>query len=154
MRHCSIVLLILLVMSIGRIARADDGEPRFDIAVVNAPAKSFFLALVRDTPYNMVVHPDVSGEISLDLKHVTVPEVLEMTRELYGYDYRKLSAGYLVLPATLQTRMFYVNYVDLERTGSSRTRVTSGQSSSNGGQNGQNGGAEGGARNPNNSSDS
>src|ERR1700722_6057328 len=140
MRHCSIVLLILLVMSIGRIARADDGEPRFDIAVVNAPAKSFFVGLVRDTPYNMVVPPDVSGEISLDLKHVTVPEVLDMARELYGYDYRKLAAGYLVLPATLQTRMFYVNYVDLERTGSSRTRVTSGQSASNGAsQNGNNG---------------
>ena len=147
-------MLILTVMlwSAALTARAADAEPRFNIAVVNAPAKSFFLALVRDTPYNMVVHPDVSGDISLDLKQVTVPEVLEMTRELYGYDYRKLSAGYLVLPATLQTRMFYVNYVDLERTGSSRTRVTSGQSSSNGGQNGQNGqngGANGGGQNGN-----
>jgi len=131
-------------------AHAADAEPRFNIAVVNAPAKSFFLALVRNTPYNMVVQSDVSGEISLDLKQVTVPEVLDMTRELYGYDYRKLAAGYLVLPAALQTRMFYVNYVDLERTGSSRTRVTSGQSASNsGGQNGQNGGANSGGQNGN-----
>jgi MSHA biogenesis protein MshL len=139
-RHCPIVLLILLALSVGRFAHADDAEPRFDIAVVNAPAKSFFLGLVRDTPYNMVVQADVSGEISLDLKHVTVPEVLEMARELYGYDYRKLAAGYLVLPATLQTRMYYVNYVDLERSGSSRTRVSSGQS-------GPTGGTQGGANN-------
>jgi MSHA biogenesis protein MshL len=133
-------MLILLLGGGAERVHADDAtEPRFNIAVVNAPAKSFFLGLVKDTPYNMVVHPDVSGEISLDLKAVTVPEVLEMTRELYGYDYRKLPAGYLVLPATLQTRMFYVNYVDLERTGSSRTRVTSGQSASNGAsQNGNN----------------
>jgi len=101
--------------------------PRFNIAVVNAPAKSFFLGLVRDTPYNIVVHPDVAGTISLDLKHVTVPEVLEMTRELYGYDYQQLAAGWIVLPASLQTRMYYVNYPDLERSGSSRTRVSSGQ---------------------------
>jgi MSHA biogenesis protein MshL len=132
-------MLSLLLGCGTKLTHADDAEPRFNIAVVNAPAKSFFLGLVKDTPYNMVVHPDVSGDISLDLKKVTVPEVLEMTRELYGYDYRKLPAGYLVLPATLQTRMFYVNYVDLERTGSSRTRVTSGQSASNGAsQNGNN----------------
>jgi len=124
---------MLLAVGAGGSARADDEEPRFDIAVVNAPAKSFFMGLVRDTPYNMVVHPDVSGAISLDLKHVTVPEVLDMVRELYGFDYRRLPAGYLVLPAALQTRMFYVNYVDLERSGSSRTRVSSGQSGSTGG---------------------
>jgi MSHA biogenesis protein MshL len=139
-------MLILLLGCRTELSHADDAEPRFNIEVVNAPAKSFFLGLVKDTPYNMVVHPDVSGEISLDLKRVTVPEVLEMTRELYGYDYRKLPAGYLVLPATLQTRMFYVNYVDLERTGSSRTRVTSGQSASNGAsQNGNNNNGNNGA---------
>ena len=136
----AIVMLMLLCASTVGPAYADPAEPRFNIAVINAPAKSFFLALIKDTPYNMVVHPDVSGEISLDLKQVTVPEVLEMTRELYGYDYRKLSAGYLVLPATLQTRVFYVNYVDMDRTGSSRTRVTSGQSAQSNGPNGsQNG---------------
>jgi MSHA biogenesis protein MshL len=106
---------------------ATEAEPRFNIAVANAPARSFFLGLVRDTPYNIVVSPDVTGEISLDLKQVTVPEVLEMARALYGYDYSKLPAGYLILPAALQTRLFYVNYIDLERSGSSRTRVTSGQ---------------------------
>jgi MSHA biogenesis protein MshL len=142
--RAALLMFVLLLTGTVRTAHAGDAEPRFNIAVVNAPAKSFFLALVRDTPYNMVVHPDVSGEISLDLKQVTVPEVLEMTRELYGYDYRKLQAGYLVLPATLQTRMFYVNYVDLDRTGSSRTRVTSGQSGPTGGQSGQNGGGQGG----------
>jgi MSHA biogenesis protein MshL len=131
--HCAAFLLMLLVVGAPGSARADDVEPRFDVAVVNAPAKSFFMGLVRDMPYNMVVQPDVSGVISLDLKHVTVSEVLDMVRELYGYDYRRLAAGYLVLPAALQTRMFYVNYVDLERSGTSRTRVSSGQSGPTGG---------------------
>jgi len=107
---------------------ADTAEPRFDIAVVDAPARSFFMGLVRDTPYNIVVAPDVSGQITLDLKQVTVPQVLEMTRELYGYEFRKLGAGYLIMAAALQTRLFYVNYLDLERSGSSRTHVSSGQS--------------------------
>ncbi len=128
-------LLNLLLLAAPLAALAADEEPRFNITVVNTPAKSFFLGLVHDTPYNMVVSADVSGSISLDLKQVTVPEVLQMTRELYGYDFEKLPAGFLVLPATIQSRMFYVNYVDLERSGTSRTRVSSGgltQSNQNG----------------------
>ena len=131
------LLSLVVLLGAGRLAAADL-EPRFNIAVVGAPAQSFFLGLVKDTPYNIVVNPEVSGLISLDLKQVTVPEVLEMTRELYGYDYRQLAAGYLVLPAALQTRMFYVNYVDLERSGASRTRVVSGASAPNGGASGSN----------------
>jgi MSHA biogenesis protein MshL len=140
-RHPMVLSLLLGAAQLagaGEQAPVGDAEPRFNIAVVNAPAQSFFLGLVKDTPYNIVVNAEVSGTISLDLKHVTVPEVLEMTRELYGYDYRRLAAGYLVLPAALQTRMFYVNYVDLERSGSSRTRVVSGASAQNGGTPGNN----------------
>ena len=127
MKRLRFPLLSLLLLAAPLAAPAADVEPRFNITVVNTPAKSFFLGLVYDTPYNMVVSADVSGSISLDLKQVTVPEVLQMTRELYGYDFEKLPAGFLVLPATIQSRMFYVNYVDLERSGTSRTRVSSGQ---------------------------
>ncbi len=127
MKRLRFPLLSLLLLAAPLAAPAADEEPRFNITVVNTPAKSFFLGLVHDTPYNMVVSADVSGSISLDLKQVTVPEVLQMTRELYGYDFTKLPAGFLVLPATIQSRMFYVNYVDLERSGTSRTRVSSGQ---------------------------
>jgi MSHA biogenesis protein MshL len=132
MKHLLSLVFGLLLAAAPVLLPAADGapraaEPRFDIAVVNAPARVFFMGLVRDTPYNIVVSPDVTGEITLDLKQVTVPEVLEMARALYGYDFSKLPAGYLVLPAALQTRLFYVNYIDLERSGSSRTRVTSGQ---------------------------
>jgi MSHA biogenesis protein MshL len=127
MKRLGSLCIVLLAAWFIQRASAADVEPRFDIAVVNAPAKSFFMGLVRNTPYNLVVHPDVSGEISLDLKNVTVPEVLDVARQLYGYDYQKLAAGYIVLPASLQTRIFYVNYVDLERSGTSRTRVSSGQ---------------------------
>lgn len=116
-------------------------EPRFGVHVDNAPARAFFEGLVDGTPYNMLVHPDVSGRVSLSLKSVTLVEVLEAVRDLYGYDYRRVSTGYMILPATIQTRVFHLNYLDVQRHGVSRTRISSGQitqgsSNSSGGESG------------------
>jgi MSHA biogenesis protein MshL len=108
-------------------ASAPAAEERFDVEVNGTPAQSFFNGLVEGTRYNMLVHPAVAGTITLKMRHVTVAEVLEAVKELYGYDYRRLATGFMVLPATVQARVFHVDYLDLERTGVSRTRVSSGQ---------------------------
>src|SRR6187551_1137390 len=62
---------------------------RFDVSVSNVPAKAFFLGLVNGTGVNVVVHPEVSGNVTLDLKNVTVDDVLRVTRDIYGYEFKK-----------------------------------------------------------------
>ncbi len=100
---------------------------RFNLNSEDTPAKAFFMALVDQTNHNIVVHPDVTGNISLMLQDVTVREVLEVVSDVYGYSYRRNAAGFIVLPATLQSRIFQINYLNLQRSGVSRTRVSSGQ---------------------------
>ena len=105
------------------------GQPidaRFDLSVNNAPASQVFMSIVSGTRFSMLVHPSVTGTISVNLKDVTVREALDSIRELFGYDYKFDGTRILIHPAGMQTRIFQVNYLLGERRGLSDVRVQSG----------------------------
>jgi len=103
---------------------APAAEPRFDLSVVNAPATQVFMALVSGTRYSMLLPPDVSGSLTVNLKDVTVMEALDTIRELYGYEYRVQGRRIFIEPNTMTSRVFQINYLASRRQGSSDLRVT------------------------------
>jgi MSHA biogenesis protein MshL len=101
-------------------------DERFDINTDSLDARLFFMNLMAGTDKNIVVHPEVKGEITLTLSQVSLPEVLNVVREVYGYDYKLKNSIYTVYPNSLRTEMFPINYINVKRIGVSDTSVLTG----------------------------
>lgn len=127
-------------------------EERFNVAFNNVPAAQFYNSLVEGTRYNMLVHPDVAGVITANLKDVTMLEALDAVREMYGYDYKVEGTRISIKPLTMQTRVFQVNYLIGNRKGNSNLRVTSTSVSSGNNQGGAGGSGQNNQNNQNNNS--
>ncbi|MEO7335983.1 MAG: pilus (MSHA type) biogenesis protein MshL [Caldimonas sp.] len=100
-------------------------DSRFDLSVNNAPAAQVFMQIGSGTPYNMLVSPEVSGNVTITLKNTTVLEALDSMRELFGYGYRVSGNRVFVQSNSVQTRLFKINYLPGRREGASDIRVTS-----------------------------
>ena len=127
-------------------------EKRMDVAASGIPAKSFFAAIVEDSGYSIALHPDVEGEITLNLDEVTLSETLDIVQDIYGYDIKKSNRIIQVYPAGMRTQTIELDYLFLKRSGLSSTSVNSGGVSSNDPNSGNNSGQ--GGNNSNSSSGS
>lgn len=101
-------------------------EPRFNLVVNNLPVNQVLMAMVSDTRYSMLVHPEVRAPVTINLKDVTIREALDALRELYGYDFKIQGTRIFVQAPGLQTRVFQVNYLTGRRVGRADLRITSG----------------------------
>lgn len=129
-------------------------DERFNVAFNQVPVQQFYNSVVAGTRYNMLIHPEVTGNVTAHLKDVTLFEALDAIRELYGYDYKVEGTRIYIRPLTMQTRMFKVNYLTATRKGSSNVRVSSTSvgslgAQSSGGSGGGNNGQQGGNQNNN-----
>lgn len=121
-------------------------QPRFNVAAANVEVADFFTSLVADTDYSVAIHPAVSGQITLDLKQVTLNEAFAVIEQLYGYHIQQVGSIYKVMPGGLRTETIPVNYLLMQRSGSSSISVTAGGISSS-----QNGNSNGNSNNNQNS---
>lgn len=102
-------------------------EKRFDVVSNNTPIKPFLMSLVEGTGYNIITHESLTGDVSLNLKNVTVLEALDAIKDVYGYEFYQSSYGIQVSPPRIKTKIFPINYLNVNRSGSSGMRVSSGQ---------------------------
>lgn len=111
----------------GASSHAEVQAETFDLSVKNMDARSFFMNLVSGTGANIVVHPEVEGELTLELSGVNIDQVLDVVRDIYGYEYRQSGSIYTVYPRKLRTQIFSIDYLDVKRVGVSDTSVLIGK---------------------------
>jgi MSHA biogenesis protein MshL len=101
-------------------------ESKYDINAQKVDAVAFFSSIVKGTPYSVAIHPDVKGEITLDLKQVALTDVFDLVAELYGYEIERKQNIYRIYPSGMRTETFAINYLLMTRDGSTKTSITSG----------------------------
>ncbi|WP_265462743.1 pilus (MSHA type) biogenesis protein MshL [Aeromonas salmonicida] len=101
-------------------------EQRLRIAAHDVEAVEFFGSLFKGSRYSVAVHPGVGGLVSVELKDVTLPEVLAVVGDMYGFDVQRKGNVFHVYPAGLRTETIPVNYLMMSRRGLSRTSVSTG----------------------------
>lgn len=111
------------------------GESKYDINAQKVDAGAFFSSIVKGTPYSVAIHPDVKGEITLDLKQVALADVFDLVSELYGYEIERKQNIYRIYPSGMRTETFAINYLLMTRDGSTKTSITSGGVSQESGNN-------------------
>ena len=123
-------------------------EERFNISANGVPLKPFLQGMIDESPYSVAFHPSARASVSLDLKDVTIAEVVETLNSLYPVDIRFNGKVIQVFPAIVKTETLDINYLMLKRFGMTSTNISSGGLVQN------NGGSSGGSSGSSNNSSS
>ncbi len=170
---CAVSLLMLLALSNSQ-SRAyqspetsqegSEKNPRFALSVKEVNLRELLLLLTKNSRYSLIMEPGVDVTIpALDLKGVSLDEVLQSILPNLGLEYRFEGNVLRVSRPGMQTRVYYLNYIAASRSGkrdmnmSSRSQTGGGNGSSGGGggskgSDGQSGGSSGGSSTENKSS--
>ncbi|NVJ50397.1 MAG: pilus (MSHA type) biogenesis protein MshL [Gammaproteobacteria bacterium] len=121
---------------------------RFDVKADKLPLNAFLMGLVEDTDINILVDPNLTEPVTLQLKNVTIKEVLAILERTHDIDIQQQGSIYYVGGSKLQTAVYPLDYLNLKRDGKSQTQVSSGQIYSSGkGQQSSSNNSSGGGQN-------
>jgi MSHA biogenesis protein MshL len=83
----------------------------------DASIHDVLLAFSRDSEFNIVIDPELSGKVTIDLKRVTLKEALDAILSPLGWHYRVDGKFIKVLRPQMETRLFTLNYIATKRSG-------------------------------------
>lgn len=102
-----------------------DPEPLYSFVADDLPISQACRLFGKAYDLNMVIEPDVTGSVSVDLTDLPFAEVMESMLGANGYFWER--RGNIVYVRSRETRVFTIDYIRLVRTGagSSQAQVSS-----------------------------
>jgi MSHA biogenesis protein MshL len=99
-------------------------ETRFTLNVQEAELASLLLGLGRDSPFNVVVEPGVTGTVTADLEDLSLHEILDQLIYPLGYGYSVRGNVLRIFRGVRETRTYRVDYPNYQRRGSSDLTIS------------------------------
>ena len=101
-------------------------EKRFSISAREASVQDVLLAFSRESERNIIIDPELSGKVTVDLKQVTLSEALDSVLSPLGWTYRLDDKFIKVQRAQTETRLFTLNYIATKRGGKREVYASTG----------------------------
>jgi len=83
----------------------------------DANVQDILLAFSKESEFNIVLDPELSGKVTIDLKRVTLTEALDAILPPLGWTYQMEGKFIKVSRPKMETRLFTLNYVATKRSG-------------------------------------
>ncbi len=101
-------------------------ERLYSLSYREAEIRDVLMAFSRESSYNIIVGPEVSGKVTVDLKKVTLAKALDSLIRPLGLDFKQEGRFIYIVKPKMETRMFHLNYLTVVRSGSSIVSGTGG----------------------------
>ncbi len=108
-------------------------ETMYSWSLRDADIRDVLLTFARGSRMNIVVEPEVSGRVTIDLNRVSFDQVLKYLLEPLGLQYTQDKDFIQVFKPRLKTRIFNLDYVNAQRSGKGSLTVSSGGGGGSGG---------------------
>jgi len=112
-------------------------EKLYSLSAREANIQEVLLAFSKESERNIIIDPELSGKVTVELKQVTLQEALEAILSPIGWTYRLDGKFIKISRLQMETRLFTLNYIATKRTGKREIFASTGGGLQGGGLPGQ-----------------
>lgn len=96
-----------------------DQQVRRSVKASGLPMNTFLLSCADLYGQNISVDPSLTAPVSLDLKAVSLPELLDYLAQFYAISAQHHATGWMVRPISIKTHVYHLAQMNMNRWGQS-----------------------------------